>query len=318
MASHHHDEELAKQLILEDPREKTAPEEETGETRPEDAEKAPSSDQDCLRYYLREIRKPSLLTADEEKVLARRIARGDEGARQQMIEANLRLVVSIGKRYMRQGLPFCDIIEEGNLGLMKAVEKFRPEKGFKFSTYASWWIRQSIERAIVNQGRTIRLPVHIAETLNAFLRVVRNHQQKHGKEPAIEEIAREMGISLRRTRALMQYVQKVHSLDSPLGDHDENTLRDVLEDASSLSPAEIIEESRRHDLVMAWLDLLPENEKRVLHLRYGMDDGEPKTLEVIGKAFGVTRERVRQIESTALKRLRSISRRQRVDARGLL
>lgn len=273
---------------------------------------------DTIRSYLKEIRKSPLLTFDEEQELAKRIVKGDEAARQKMIESNLRLVVNIGKRYINRGLPFSDIIEEGNLGLMKAVEKFKYEKGFKFSTYASWWIRQSIERAIINQTRTIRLPVHIAESINSFMSVLGPLIQDLGREPSVEEVAEKMDVEIEEVRKIRQIIRKTYSLDRPLGDKDENSLKDIIEDTAILSPAKTTEGIKRREEIIKWLELLKEMEREIILMRFGLDGSEPRTLEVIGKQFGITRERVRQIEATALSKLRFITNKRSIKFEELL
>lgn len=273
---------------------------------------------DTIRSYLKEIRKSPLLTFDEEQELAKRIVKGDEAARQKMIESNLRLVVNIGKRYINRGLPFSDIIEEGNLGLMKAVEKFKYEKGFKFSTYASWWIRQSIERAIINQTRTIRLPVHIAESINSFMSVLGPLIQDLGREPSVEEVAEKMNVEVEEVRKIRQIIRKTYSLDRPLGDKDENSLKDIIEDTAILSPAKTTEGIKRREEIIKWLELLKEMEREIILMRFGLDGSEPRTLEVIGKQFGITRERVRQIEATALSKLRFITNKRSIKFEELL
>ncbi len=273
---------------------------------------------DAIKYYLKEIRKTPLLTFDQEQELARRIAKGDQEARAKMIEANLRLVVAIGKKYINRGLQFSDIIEEGNLGLIRAVEKFQYERGFKFSTYASWWIKQSIERAIVNQTRTIRLPVHIAEIVNAYLRAVRQLTQSLGREPQVEEIAKKMKVTVEKVRSVSQVVRETYSLDMLIGDQEEDTLKDILQDSSSLSPAAVSDDHRRREHIDEWLQQLSVSERKVIELRFGLVDGEPRTLDAIGKEFGITRERVRQIEGQALNKLRIITRRKKIDLEGML
>ena len=274
--------------------------------------------QDAIKLYLKEIRVSSLLSFEEEQDLAHRVARGDEDARKRMIEANLRLVVNIGKRYINRGLPFSDIIEEGNIGLIKAVEKFKPEKGFRFSTYASWWIKQSIERALVNQTRTIRLPVHISEVINTFVKVVRRLIQNLKREPTTEEIAAEMNYTPDQVKDIMQLIRKTNSLDTPIGNKEEGSLKDLIEDEGSLSPAKVTEGIIRHEQIIEWLKYLTENEKKVISLRFGLEDGEAQTLEVIGKEFGLTRERVRQIEASALNKLRFITKRKDIDMDNIL
>lgn len=273
---------------------------------------------DAIKYYLKEIRKTPLLTFEQEQSLAKRIEKGDQEARAKMIEANLRLVVAIGKKYINRGLQFSDIIEEGNLGLIRAVEKFQYERGFKFSTYASWWIRQSIERAIVNQTRTIRLPVHIAEIVNAYMRAVRQLTQALGRDPQIEEIAKKMKVSVDKVRSISQVVRETYSLDMLIGDQEEDTLKDVLQDNNALSPASVSDENRRREHIDEWLQLLTVSERKVVEMRFGLNDGEPRTLDSIGKEFGITRERIRQIETQALNKLRVITKRKKIDLEGML
>jgi len=268
---------------------------------------------DAIKYYLKEIRKTPLLTFEQEQALAKRIEKGDQEARAKMIEANLRLVVAIGKKYINRGLQFSDIIEEGNLGLIRAVEKFQYERGFKFSTYASWWIKQSIERAIVNQTRTIRLPVHIAEIVNAYLRTVRQLTQSLRRDPQIEEIAKKMKLSVDKVRSVSQVVRETYSLDMLIGDQEEDTLKDILQDNNALSPASVSDEIRRREHIDEWLQQLSVSERKIIELRFGLNDGEPKTLDSIGKEFGITRERVRQIETQALNKLRVITKRKKIE-----
>jgi RNA polymerase nonessential primary-like sigma factor len=273
---------------------------------------------DAIKYYLKEIRKTPLLTFEQEQALAKRIEQGDGEARAKMIEANLRLVVAIGKKYINRGLQFSDIIEEGNLGLIRAVEKFQYERGFKFSTYASWWIKQSIERAIVNQTRTIRLPVHIAEIVNSYMRAVRQLTQSLGREPQIEEIAKKMRVTVDKVRSISQVVRETYSLDMLIGDQEEDTLKDILQDNNALSPASFSDDIRRREHIDEWLQQLSVSERKVIELRFGLTDGEPKTLDSIGKEFGITRERVRQIETQALNKLRAITKRKKIDLEGML
>ncbi len=273
---------------------------------------------DAIKYYLKEIRKTPLLTFEQEQELAKRIAQGDQEARARMIESNLRLVVAIGKKYINRGLPFSDIIEEGNLGLIRAVEKFQYQRGFKFSTYASWWIKQSIERAIVNQTRTIRLPVHIAEIVNSYTRATRQLTQKLGREPLVDEIAKKMRLSIEKVRSISQVVRETYSLDMLIGDQEEDTLKDILQDTNSLSPASVSDDIRRREHIDEWLKQLSVSEKKVVEMRFGLNDGEPMTLDSIGKEFGITRERVRQIETQALNKLRAITKRKKIDLEGML
>jgi len=272
----------------------------------EEEEEEESAELDVIRAYLHEISHTSLLTFEEEQELARRIAQGDEKARQRMIEANLRLVVNIGKRYINRGLPLADIIEEGNIGLMKAVERYDPSKGFRFSTYASWWIRQSIERAIINQTKTIRLPVHVAEHINKYLSTVENLIHKLGREPTLKEIADAMKISQKDVEELQQLIRKTYSLETPVGDKEESYLKDIIADSTVTSPAKIAEGISMREEIDRWLSELKEKEREVICLRFGLEGQEPKTLEEIGKKFGLTRERIRQIEAASLAKLRNI------------
>ena len=279
---------------------------------------SPQRGLDAIKYYLKEIRKTPLLTFEQEQELAKKIAQGDQEARAGMIEANLRLVVAIGKKYINRGLQFSDIIEEGNLGLIRAVEKFQYQKGFKFSTYASWWIKQAIERAIVNQTRTIRLPVHIAEIVNSYMRTVRQLTQSLGREPSIEEIAKKMRVTVEKARSISQVVRETYSLDMLIGDQEEDTLKDILQDSNALSPASFSDDIRRREHIDEWLTQLSASERKVIEMRFGLIDGEPKTLDSIGKEFGITRERVRQIETQALNKLRAITKRKKIDLEGML
>ena len=273
---------------------------------------------DAIKYYLKEIRKTPLLTFEQEQSLAKRIEQGDQDARAKMIEANLRLVVAIGKKYINRGLQFSDIIEDGNLGLIRAVEKFQYERGFKFSTYASWWIKQAIERAIVNQTRTIRLPVHIAEIVNSYMRATRQLTQSLGRDPQIEEIAKKMKVTVDKVRSISQVVRETYSLDMLIGDQEEDTLKDILQDNNAVSPASVSDEIRRKEHIDEWLRQLSVSERKVIELRFGLGDGESKTLDAIGKEFGITRERVRQIETQALNKLRVITKRKNIDLESML
>ncbi len=279
---------------------------EMDEVETEEYEPEASSGLDAVKSYLKEIRKSRLLTFEEEQALAKKIAKGDQKARQKMIEANLRLVVSIGKRYINRGLPFSDIIEEGNIGLIKAVEKFNYKRGFKFSTYGSWWIRQSIERAIINQSKLIRLPVHVVEKINHYMVVLEDLMQILGREPTTQEIAKKLGASEREVVNLQQLIRKSYSLESPIAHGHETSLKDIIEDTSRISPSKSAEGIKRREEILDWLKTLKDNEQEVIRLRFGLDGGEPQTLEEIGKIFGLTRERVRQIESSALSKLRAI------------
>ncbi len=262
---------------------------------------------DAIAYYLKDIRKTPLLTFEQEQELAKRVARGDEEARARMIEANLRLVVGIGKRYINRGLPFPDIIAEGNLGLIRAVEKFQYRRGFRFSTYAWWWIKQSIERAIVNQVRIIRLPVHVSEVVNKYTRTVRKMSQQLGREPSAQEIAREMRINVNRVRVVSQLIRDVCSLETRIGDQEEETLKDVLSDDNSPSSVHSYDDGCRKRHINEWISQLPAAERKVIELRYGLDREGPLTLMSIGKQIGLTRERVRQIENQALNKLKNLT-----------
>ncbi len=262
---------------------------------------------DAIKLYLRDIQKTKLLTADEERELAIRIGEGDKAARDRMIESNLRLVVKIAKRYINRGLPFLDLIEEGNLGLIKAVERFKISKECRFSTYATWWIRQSIERALVNQSRTIRLPVHVSDDINKMLRVSRELMQKLNREPAVKEIAAGMGADQAYVRRLMQLLKKTYSIERPMGENNDYFLLDTIEDTTAVSPSDLLENVDRYEHVLEWFNALSENEKSILTLRFGLDDTESQTLDTIGKQFGVTRERIRQIEAKTIEKLRKVS-----------
>ena len=263
-----------------------------------------SKDLDAVKYYLKDIRTFPLLTFAEEQKLGKRIAEGDEDARKAMIESNLRLVVAIGKKYINRGLLFSDIIAEGNLGLIRAVEKFQYQRGLKFSTYAVWWIRQSIERAIVNQARVIRLPVHVAGMVHTYSSTMRHLTQDLGREPTVEEVAKKMGMSVEKVRSLSQVLRETYSLDMLIGDHEEDTLQSVLEDENALSPMSASDDFRRRKHINEWLDQLREIERKVIELRFGLDGEKPRTLDSIGKALRITRERVRQIQEQALRKLK--------------
>lgn len=263
---------------------------------------------DPVRMYLKEIGRVPLLTADEEIDLAKRMERGDEEAKRRLAEANLRLVVSIAKRYVGRGMLFLDLIQEGNLGLIKAVEKFDYNKGYKFSTYATWWIRQAITRAIADQARTIRIPVHMVETINKLIRVSRQLLQDKGREPLPEEIAAEMDIPVDRVREIMKIAQEPVSLETPIGEEEDSHLGDFIEDHDALAPAEAASFMLLKEQLEEVLESLTPREEKVLRLRFGLDDGRARTLEEVGQHFGVTRERIRQIEAKALRKLRHPSR----------
>jgi RNA polymerase primary sigma factor len=267
---------------------------------------------DPVRMYLKEIGKVSLLTAEEEIDLAQRMEAGDELAKRQLAEANLRLVVSIAKRYVGRGMLFLDLIQEGNLGLIKAVEKFDYRKGFKFSTYATWWIRQAITRAIADQARTIRIPVHMVETINKLIRVSRQLLQEYGREPLPEEIAEEMGITEEKVREILKIAQEPVSLETPIGEEEDSHLGDFIPDDDAPAPAEAAAFTLLKEQLMEVLDTLTPREEKVLRLRFGLDDGRARTLEEVGKEFNVTRERIRQIEAKALRKLRHPSRSKRL------
>ena len=264
--------------------------------------------EDPVRMYLKEIGKVPLLSADEEVELAKRMAEGDEDAKKRLAEANLRLVVSIAKRYVGRGMLFLDLIQEGNLGLIKAVEKFDYHKGFKFSTYATWWIRQAITRAIADQARTIRIPVHMVETINKLIRVSRQSLQELGREPTPEEIAAELDMPVERVREILKISQEPVSLETPIGEEEDSHLGDFIQDDNVPVPAEAAAQTLLKEQLDEVLDTLTEREQKVLRLRFGMDDGRARTLEEVGKEFDVTRERIRQIEAKALRKLRHPSR----------
>ena len=263
---------------------------------------------DPVRMYLKEIGRVPLLTAEEEVALAKRMEAGDEEAQKRLAEANLRLVVSIAKRYVGRGMLFLDLIQEGNLGLIKAVEKFDYNKGYKFSTYATWWIRQAITRAIADQARTIRIPVHMVETINKLIRVSRQLLQQLGREPTPEEIAKEMEIGVDRVREIMKIAQEPVSLETPIGEEEDSHLGDFIEDQDAPAPADAASFMLLKEQLEDVLDTLTPREEKVLRLRFGLDDGRARTLEEVGQNFGVTRERIRQIESKTLAKLRHPSR----------
>ncbi len=267
---------------------------------------------DPVRMYLKEIGRVDLLSAEDEILLAERIEDGDEEAKRRLAEANLRLVVSIAKRYVGRGMLFLDLIQEGNMGLIKAVEKFDYRKGFKFSTYATWWIRQAITRAIADQARTIRIPVHMVETINKLIRVQRQLLQDLGREPTPEEIAEDMDLTPDKVREILKIAQEPVSLETPIGEEDDSHLGDFIEDQDATSPSEHAAYELLKEQLEDVLDTLTDREENVLRLRFGLDDGRTRTLEEVGKVFGVTRERIRQIEAKALRKLRHPSRSKRL------
>lgn len=259
---------------------------------------------DAIKIYLRDIQRTPLLNAESEKELARKVEKGDKAARNMMIESNLRLVVKIAKRYINRGLPFLDLIEEGNLGLIKAVERFNLEKECRFSTYATWWIRQSIERSLVNQSRTIRLPVHVSDDISRMIRTTRRLSQELDRDPEAEEIAVAMKVKLSHVRRLMTLLRRTCSMETPIGEGSDFSLMDTIEDSSMVSPSLQLENISRYVQVSTYFDMLTESEQKILALRFGLNDTEPQTLDTIGHLFGVTRERIRQIEVKALEKLR--------------
>lgn len=285
-----------------------APEEESTE----DTENNDDSDNigvdDPVRMYLKEIGKVDLLTAEEERELAMAIEEGDQDAKDHLIEANLRLVVSIAKRYVGRGMSFLDLIQEGNLGLLKAVDKFDYTKGFKFSTYATWWIRQAITRAIADQARTIRIPVHMVETINKLIRIQRQLVQELGRDPEVEELAVEMGMTVEKVREIMKISQEPVSLEKPIGEEEDSHLGDFIPDDDAQSPADQAAFTLLKEQLLEVLSGLTPREEKVLRLRFGLDDGRTRTLEEVGKEFNVTRERIRQIEAKALRKMRHPSR----------
>ena len=270
------------------------------------------STEDPVRMYLKEIGNVPLLTAEQEVELAKRVEAGDEEAKKQLTEANLRLVVSIAKKYVGRGMPFLDLIQEGNMGLMKAVDKFDYTKGYKFSTYATWWIRQAITRGIADTGRTIRVPVHMVETINKTLRMTRTLLQELGREPTPEEVAERLNVSVSRVREVLKISRDPVSLDTPIGEEDDSHLGDFIEDDSALSPADSAAFSMLRAELATALESLTDRERQVVKLRFGLEDGRARTLEEVGKEFNVTRERIRQIEAKALRKLRHPSRSKRL------
>ena len=267
---------------------------------------------DSLRLYLRSIGRVDLLSAEEEVALAKRIERGDMAAKTQMVEANLRLVVSIAKGYLGRGLSFLDLIQEGSLGLIRAVEKFDYRRGYKFSTYATWWVRQAVTRAIADKARTIRIPVHMVEKLNKVVHVERQLVQEFGREPTPEEVAHELQWTAREVKDILRIAQLPVSLEKPIGEEEDSELGDFVEDQAAVSPFEIASENLRRENVRKALDALPQREREVMEMRYGLKGHQARTLEEVGRAFGVTRERIRQIENNTLKKLEGLPEAQRL------
>ncbi|ABL00340.1 sigma-70 family RNA polymerase sigma factor [Pelobacter propionicus] len=297
----------ASELVANDTEEpSTFSEEEEGSDDHAEAELPPAvleTFDDAIKIYLRDIQRTPLLTAEQEKEVARQIEKGDMAARNKMIESNLRLVVKIAKRYINRGLPFLDLIEEGNLGLIKAVERFNLAKECRFSTYATWWIRQAIDRALVNQSRTIRLPVHVSDDINRMAKVTRRLSQTLQREPHAHEIAEEMNVKLAYVRRLMTLLRRTCSMETPIGDGSDYFLIDTIEDTSMVAPSDLLENIDRYEQISEHFKELSESEQKILALRFGLDDKEPQTLDTIGRSFGVTRERIRQIEAKSLEKL---------------
>ncbi|MEN6615854.1 MAG: sigma-70 family RNA polymerase sigma factor [Syntrophorhabdus sp.] len=264
------------------------------------------------RLYMRDLRKLPVITAEEEKIYATKVAQGNPDARKKMIEANLRLVVKIARRYVNQGLSLLDLIEEGNIGLIKAVEKFDLAKECRFSTYATWWIKQSIERSIANHSRTIRLPVHVSSRVNRISKIISAAVEKTGREPSLEEISQESGFRIDFVKNLFTMAIKTYSLESYIDENSKLTLEEVIPNPDNEEPLSILEHTKRMEEVASWLDTLSVDERKVIMLRFGLDGDEPQTLELIGKTFGVTRERIRQIEQKALNKLRKIVKRKNI------
>jgi RNA polymerase primary sigma factor len=276
------------------------------ETSDDIVEEAIEHTDDAIKTYLRDVRRTKLLSAEEERALALRVDRGDKAARDQMITANLRLVVKIAKHYMHRGLPFPDLIEEGNLGLIKAVERFQLSKECRFSTYATWWIRQSIERALMNQSRIVRLPVHVTEDIMKMNRATREFQKHNNRVPSTEEVAQAMEVRVSHVHKLLGLLRSTYSLDKPMGENNDYFLSDIIEDTESIAPSIQMEALNAYEQVSRHLETFSDTEQKILALRFGLNDQDPQTLETIGHSFGVTRERIRQIEAKAIAKLRRL------------
>lgn len=261
---------------------------------------------DPIKAYLKDVRPIPLLTAEEEVTLARKVQKGDHDARNQMIRSNLRLVISIAKRYVNLGVPLSDLIEEGNIGLMKSVEKFDPDRGFRFSTYAAWWIKQGISRAIIDQGKMIRVPVYMNEDILKYKKVVEKLTHKFKRKPRVGEIAKKLKVSVDKVRELENSIAKMSSLDAPIGEEGDGQVKDIIQDHNIVAPDEELEKFFNKERAMGFLELLNERERKILEMRYGLSDGEARTLAEIAKALGISRERVRQIEAGTIKKIRQI------------
>lgn len=275
----------------------------------EEGKREPESDEvdDLVHKYLKEVRKHPLLSLEEEKEITKRVKKGDKSARKRLIEANLRLVIQIAKKYQNRGLPLIDLIQEGNFGLIKAVDKFNPNKDCRFSTYATWWIKQAIERAIQNQSRTIRVPIHVSDNVNRVIREIYSFYQTHNREPSIEELSDILDIDEEEVYKILSQIKRVSSIDAPISEKDEEyALLEVISDESSLDPLKLVENVYKIEKIKEWLNQLDSKEREIIKLRYGLTGSPPQTLEVIGRTFGITRERVRQLELKALKKLKEI------------